>query len=299
MSNTMTAADQKNITAALLDLADRRMRLAAELSASEDETGAGDVREQLEKTAAEFSDLLGRYLNGLPVRPLSRCPFTGEVLSMAVDDFGLNGFFWNNDAPKRPRNRLPETYFAMDGALKLAGKPEPSPLLCCPGPGVPYVLPRLLRRKEIKAVISCLKVGTHTGYPIFYYADPMPDGVLRVNDWGTERYWEPGSPVPGSVPPGLYVDVPARPEEMDFDLASWIRAGKLLWIAPEDAALTLHSGISRCPYLDLPGSRRVKYIQNGEVWEDDEEEASPDAENAEPGEERFEEQTESIGKGAK
>jgi hypothetical protein len=271
MNDTITAAERQRITAELLGISERQSRLAAELSIPEEggEEADGDnaaVRAQLEALAAEAAGLLSRYLDGLPRRRLSRCPFTGEVLSMRIDDFGLDGFFWNNSAPRRPEQEFPETYFALDGALKLHGAPEKSSLLCCPGPDAPYVLPRLLWYDEIKAVISCIHIGPHTAYPIVYYADPAPEGAYRVNDWGTEHYWEPGTPDPELFTPGLYIDVPAKPREMDFGLEPWIKSGKLLWIAPGDESLTLHGHASGCPYLDLPGSRNPKYIQNGETW---------------------------------
>lgn len=284
MNDIITAAERRRITEELLGISERQSRLALELSVPQgggEETDGDNaaVRAQLEALAAKASDLLSRYLEGLPRRRLSRCPFTGEILSIKIDDFGLDGFFWNNSAPKRPQQEFPETYFALDGALKLEGAPEKSPLLCCPGPDAPYVLPRLLRYGEIKAVISRIHIGPHTAYPIVYYADPAPEGAYRVNDWGTERYWEPGTPDSELFTPGLYIDVPAEPGEMDFDLEPWIKAGKLLWIAPGDESLTLHGHTSGCPYLDLPGSRNPKFIQNGETWEYDPDEQAPEAED--------------------
>lgn len=283
MNDTITAAERQRVTEELLGISERQSHLAAELSIPDkggEETDGDNaaIRAQLEALAAKAAGLLSRYLDGLPNRRLSRCPFTGEVLSMRIDNFGLDGFFWNNSAPKRPEQAFPETYFALDGALRLHGPPEKSALLCCPGPDLPYVLPRLLRHGEIKAVLCCIHIGLHIAYPIVYYADPVPEGVYRVNDWGTERYWEPGTPDPELFTPGLYIDVPAEPGEMDFDLEPWIKAGKLLWIVPGDESLTLHGHTSGCPYLKLPGSRNPKYIQNGEAWEFDPEEKAPEAE---------------------
>lgn len=284
MNNTITTAERQRITEELLSISERQSYLAAELSVpgeSGEETDEENeiVRAQLEALVTKADELISRYLDGLPERRLSRCPFTGEILYMRIDDIGLDGFFWNNSAPRRPEQKFPETFFAIDGALKLQGTPEKSPLLCSPGPDLPYALPRLLRYDEIKAVVSCIKIGPHTAYPIVYYADPVPEGVFRVNDWGTERYWEPGTPDPEIFTPGLYIDVPAEPEEMDFELEPWIKEGKLLWIAPGDESLTLHGHAYGCPYLDLPGSRNPKYIQNGETWEFNPEEEAPETED--------------------
>ncbi len=245
-------------------------RQLADLEESgEDGSGTGPLREQLADIAKEAAGLLRRYTDSLPERPLSRCPFSGQILSLVIDDRGLDGLWWNHHAPKRPPGRLPATFFALDGALKLEEKPEKAPFLCAPGPDVPFVLPRLLQFTQVRAVVSSLKIGPHTAYPIVYYADPMLYGEKRVNDWGTDRYWEEGNLLPGVFGPGEYISLTPDPEEYDFDLKPWIRRGKLLWIAPGDQRLVLHGHATGCPYLDLPGSRRLKYIQNGEVWEDD------------------------------
>ncbi len=282
MNNVMTAAERRRITEELLDISRRQWDISAQLSVlhedgeeQEDEA----LRAQLDALGDKASELISRYLEGLPLRRLSRCPFTGEILSMKIDDFGLDGFFWNNMGPRRPEQEFPASYFAMDGALKLEGAPEKSPILCSPGPDIPYVLPRLLQHDEIKAVISGINIGPHTAYLIIYYADPMPEGIIRVNDWGTEQYFEPGNPADDFFGQGPFVNASAEPYEMDFELEAWIKAGKLLWIVPGDENLILHGHAAHCPYLNLPGSRNLKYIQNGEVWEFDLDEEAPESED--------------------
>ncbi|HAP32782.1 MAG TPA: hypothetical protein DCQ14_07015 [Firmicutes bacterium] len=273
MSIIMNIEDRREILTRILPLAQQYDELAQEkMLRVESDTWHPEpmaMVKQMEDMKKIIEDLLLRYMNGLPVRELSRCPFSGEVLSMAIDDFGLDGLWWNHHAPKRPENKLPPTYFAMDGALKLAAEPEHVPFLCTPGPDVPFVLPRLLAYTQVQAVISSIKIGRHIAYPVIYYADPMLYGERRVNDWGTARYWEEGSLLPEILTPGTYVSLTPDPEEYDFDLEPWLRKGKLFWIAPDDVKFSLHSHVARCPYLNLPGSRRLKYIQNGEVWEHD------------------------------
>ncbi|MBU7006560.1 hypothetical protein [Phosphitispora fastidiosa] len=274
MPKILNKQEKAEILGLLLPQAQSYDELAGELEtfveAGKQSPEQKDMEAQLAGMAKEIQELLRRYLEGLPVRDLSRCPFTGEKFSLAIDDLGLDGLWWNFDAPKRPENQLLATYFALDGALKLGGEPERAPFLCSPGPDVPFVLPRLLEFVQVKAVLSSFKIGPHTAYPIVYYADPMLYGEKRVNDWGTKRYWETGSIIPELWTPGQYVTLTPDASEYDFDLASWIKAGKLLWIAPGDASLTLHGHISSCPYLDLPGSRRLKFIRDGKVWEDEE-----------------------------
>ncbi|MDO8688676.1 MAG: hypothetical protein Q7R39_01445, partial [Dehalococcoidia bacterium] len=138
---------------------------------------------------------------------------------------------------------------------------EEFPFVCKPGPGLPYVVPRLLKLPEVKAVVSSLQVGPHQAFPIFYYARPVPYGVERINTWGADDYgFLDGS---GNY---RWSSTPEAPEDFDFGLEEWIKTGKLLWIPPGDPGLTLRSDVRRCPYLSLDGERSVRYIQNGRVW---------------------------------
>lgn len=273
MKKMMSVQERTDILKRILPLAEKCDHLFQEMDqfeeVEEERSEQKALREKIEGMKKEIQELLSAYLDGLPVRALSRCPFTGEVLSMAIDDFGIDGLWWNDSAPKRPENKLPETYFAIDGAMKLEGETENAPFLCSPGPDVPFVLPGLLEFTQVRAVISTIKIGRHTAFPIVYYADPMLYGVMRVNDWGTEQYWDESSIFPEMTTAGQYISLVPDVEGYDFDLAPWIRSGKLLWIAPGDETLTLHGHVKGCPYLDLQGSRMPKYIQNGKVWEYD------------------------------
>ena len=107
--------------------------------------------EELQKQLAVMRD---EYENWLPVVPLSRCPFSGATVDYCIDLLGLDGLWWNYDAPVRRTEELPPTYFALDGAVTLKGRIDLAPFLCKPGAGVPGVLPRLLNQPEIQAVIS-------------------------------------------------------------------------------------------------------------------------------------------------
>jgi hypothetical protein len=128
------------------------------------------------------------------------------------------------------------------------------------GPEAPYLVPRLLEREEIKAVVSSISVARHQAYPVFYFADPIPK-MDRVNNWGANHYTH----LDGR---GLLWPIAAEPapHELDFELERWIRAGKLLWIAPGDRNLALRGDVSLCPYLGLPGRRSRLCVQEGKVW---------------------------------
>ncbi len=208
-----------------------------------------------------LSRLWDEYVAGTPIVDLARCPFTLEVVHHSFDPFGLDGLWWNFDATARPTEALPSTYFALTGAVHLAEPVEVAPFLCKPGPEVPFVIPRILERQEIKAVVSCHKVGDHTSYPIFYFARPIPFNLERVNTWGTADYrfvnqvgdhgWNTSS---------------WDRSDFDFDLRPWIEMGKLLWIAEGDGKVELHTDAAACPYLGLPGRRVPLNVEGGEVW---------------------------------
>lgn len=223
-------------------------------------------REELENV--ELSNMIEVYLENLPKSAISRCPFTGELFEISIDKEGLDGLWWNSDAPKRKNEKFIDSFYAMDGALKLYEEVEQFPFLCTPGPEIPYIIPRLLEYDQIKAVVSQIKIGKHTAYPVLYFSDPMLYYEKRVNDWGTNYYWEDGNVIEEILTPGNFVSLELETDR-DYDLEKWIKNGKLLWIAQEDINFKLHSYIDGCPYLDIIGSENDKFIQNGEVWEDD------------------------------
>ncbi len=236
-----------------------------ELTAAYDAVGEDEADSQvgaeLLSAQTRVSELSQRYQQGLPVVPLSRCPFTGQELALSIDTFGLDGLWWNYELPVRPLDELPRTFFALTGALKLVTQVERFPFVCCTGPEAPYVVPRLLQHPEIKAVVSVIEVGHHQGYLITYFADPVLHGVPRVNTWGIGEYRY--RDVDGQY---RWWSVAEPAEDFDFDLEPWVRAGKLLWIAPGDTRLTLNADVRRCPYLALSGRRSATYVQEGVVW---------------------------------
>lgn len=208
-----------------------------------------------------WSDLKDEYVAGVPVIALFRCPFTGGMMHHSLDHFGLDGLWWNYEAACRPVEQLPETYFALTGALRLMSPPPWFPFLCKPGPEVPYVIPRMLRHPVVTAVLSTGSIGELQGYAITYFAKPIPYDIPRINTWGTNEYKLRDDK--GRLRWDSYLD---NPFDMDFDLGPWISKRKLLWIAPGDTTLTLRDTVSGCPYLGLDGRRKITYIQKGKVW---------------------------------
>ncbi len=215
----------------------------------------------MEKLQEQLAAMRDEYENWLPVVPFSRCPFSGETVDYCIDLLGLDGLWWNYDAPVRRTIELPPAFFALDGSVQLSGSIDDAPFLCKPGAGVPGVLTRLLSQEEIQAVISSFPIGQHQGYAIFYFAEDAPEDMVRVNTWGTRIYTFLDQE--NMVRWGEY-DLSI--DDYDFELGKWIEAGKLHWIQPGDETLTLMSTLENCPYIGLEGNRELQRIERGEVW---------------------------------
>lgn len=245
------------------ELLARCFAVEAELSRIADAMDDGDMGElaAFDTAQAELTVLRDQYLDSLREHELSRCPFTGEVLRWKIDLDGLDGPFWNRDAPLRPPSRLPGTVHALTGALALRAPIDSAPFIAAPGPAVPWLAPDLLTAPGVRAVLSSLRVGRHPGWLIAYFLEPgaaPPDSVpdwgidhcRRTGDNGEERWWLPD---PLRSPPA-------------FELAPWIARGRVLWIAPDDPGLRLRSTLAGCPYLAVAGRRAPGLVHEGTLW---------------------------------
>lgn len=226
-----------------------------------DDQGTPKLDEQFEIAQEKINEMTKNYINGLPVIPLSRCPFTQQIINHSIDTFGLDGLWWDNESPQRPEEKLPETYFAFTGAIKTVQPVENFSFICSPGPEVPFVVPRLLERPEIKAVIYSIKIGNHMAYPIFYFAESKVYDVERINEWGTENY-----SYENAQGDAVWDSYFLLSEDYDFDLVKWIEESKLLWIKPADSSMTLNDTVQGCPYIGLDGRKEISFIQDGKVW---------------------------------
>lgn len=225
-----------------------------EALSTEDPMAAADLRDR-------YSALVDRYLALLPEVTIARSPDSGEPVRWRLDTAGLDGWYWRHQASEREEpDPMPAGWLAMSGAMRLVEPVEHTPFQLVPGPGAPYVVPRLLEVPTISAVVSQVAVGRHTGWAVTYFG-ANPDNVELVNTWGSDTYHvydESGTWL------GWHQSID-RVSDYDFDLGPWLESGRLLWIAPDDESATLREGAEGCPYLDLPGPRRIAYVQDGEI----------------------------------
>lgn len=213
-----------------------------------------------ETPEAEIRRLRAEYVDGLPRPEVSRCPFSGAVISRSIDTFGIDGPWWDVDDLLRAIEPYPDTVWAFSGAMRLADTIEDADFLVKPGPAVPFVVEHLIRHPAVKAVVSSVPVGPHAGFAIVYFADEGPEHLARVNDWGAPNYWYEDAR-------GWWTDsVKEADQEVLFDLAPWIADGKLQWIAPGDASMKLRNEVAQCPYVGLEGTTEMQRVQGGRVW---------------------------------
>jgi hypothetical protein len=210
---------------------------------------------------AEMAELARAYVDAVPILPVSRSPLSGELFETSLDTFGIDGLWWAYDHEYRPYVPRPADLYGFSGALKVDGPLPDFSLKAMPGPDVPFVLPALMAHPGMVAVLSAVRIGTHVGFPITYWALPQPDGVERVDDWGARSFTYQRAD--GSMASGHAVQADG---DKDFDLGPWLASGRLRWISPGDESLTLRAGADGCPYLDLPGERRRRYLQEGDTW---------------------------------
>jgi len=191
-----------------------------------------------------------RYRVLLPEVTVARCPHTGEPVRWPIDIWGLDGWYWSYAKKiSRPPRHVPRTWLTMTGAMRLVEPVEHNPDVVVPGPGVPFVLPRLLEHPGIRAVIAEVRVGRHTGWAITYFG-PRPTDMPLVDLWGGDNY---------PVFPRGWSAYRLRASEFDFDLAPWLRTGALQWLDGD----TLRT--DACPFVDLPGERRIAMVWDGKV----------------------------------
>jgi hypothetical protein len=221
-----------------------------------------DAYRRAREALAEMEATDAAYFRDLPRIPVSCCPHCDKPLYRAFDPFGLDGLWWRSDA--QPDEPLACPHFcALLGAVDLrSSRPRPDFDLH-PGPDAPFVIPRLLEKKGMVAIISEIQLADGAvAYPIAYFAPRRPPVQALAAPWartnfvystqlGVHSWRQAGDPAPGE----------SAPDAWDFDLQPWIASGRIRWCAPGgDRSALIPPSTTACPFADLPGSRQRQVI---------------------------------------
>jgi len=219
--------------------------------------------EEADGLKKEFRALGQAYFDGIPRPVLGRCPVCQAPFRHSFDPWGVDGFWWQEKEGTKTAEPEPCPHFGLlQGAVDLRGEPVSGAARneSFLGPGVPFVIPRVLEQPPVVAVVMALpmEMGA-TAYPITYFTgEPLPPGSFTQPWTRTSYSWPDGK---GGF--GWRVDT----DPWDFDLGPWVRSGKLLWIEPEDPEFQLRShGDGPCPYVGLPGVRERQYVKGDQLW---------------------------------
>lgn len=217
--------------------------------------------EERERLFEESERQLAEYYDGLPRPVLSRCPFCSAPFRHSIDPWGFDGFWWQEEMAKATNEPQPCPHFGvLQGAVRRAGPVLGGLVDARIGPGVPFVIPRVLEQESVVAVIMEFPLaGGATAWAITYFAgEPLP------RDAFTQRWTRSSFSWP--TPSGRFawrVDT----DPWDFDLEPWVKREKVLWIERGDREATVRSIRSGpCPYTGLEGVREAQFIRGDRVW---------------------------------
>ncbi len=207
----------------------------------------------------KIEPLIKEYWSILPAVELSRCPFCEAKLMRRFDAVDLNGFWWM-DRTQRPCDE-PQScphFCLLTGALNFNGRPVSGGLFeCLPGPDVPYVIPRILEFPTMSAVLSGIPMTCgYTAYAVAYFAQQPPAPKTLTHAWARKIFQFKDE----SGKSGWDI----KDEAVDYELAPWIKSGKLLWYA--DGKLN-HSAKDpqECPLLNIKGKKRPQVVVNDQL----------------------------------
>jgi hypothetical protein len=244
---------------------DNRKQILAELRQTYSSMGPPLVNEleipELQQVYRRFDLLLDEFAENVPPQALSRCPHCGAVFELPFDHAGLDSPWWWDACPlEYPPPRACEHFVVFLGAVDLHDR-VPSEVdlwSVIPGPGVPFVIERLLSMEGMIAVVSSMRVGaSDTGYLIAYFSTEPLDQIDLHQEWRRETwtlYDDDGESIAENT-----VNDP-----WDFELGPWLESEKLHWIAPDDSELSLKQG-RPSPYENLGGVRMMQLIASGEL----------------------------------
>lgn len=219
--------------------------------------------DEAESARRELDALLQGYYDGLPRAVLGRCPFCQSLFRNSFDPWGPDGYWWQEKDTMHTEEPARCPHFSvLQGAVRLhpesvKGAPRNESVL---GPGVPFVIPRVLEQPGVVAVVMAVPMEHgHTAYPITYYSrDSLPPHAF-TQPWTRTSFSWPDEK--GGF--GWRIDT----DPWDFELEPWVGRGKVFWIEPGDDEYRLRSaGDGTCPFVKMQGVRERQYVKGDQLW---------------------------------
>jgi hypothetical protein len=226
-------------------------------SAFVDSTGYHEAKRKY----AEMTALDREYFLRLPRILMAPCPFCAAPLYRTFDPFGLDGLWWRSDA--QPEEPEPCMHFCvLLGAVDLAGH-RPHPIFDVhPGPGAPFVMPRLLAHPGMTAVVAEIPmVEGAVAYPVAYFAPRRPPVQTLTASWARTNFVYTTQLGESAWRAAEEPTADPGDRTWDFELAPWLASGQLRWCEPGSDRTRLSGGAPEsCPFLQCPGTRAPQLI---------------------------------------
>jgi hypothetical protein len=208
---------------------------------------------------ADMKTIEDEFFAALPRQALAPCPHCGKPLFRTFDPFGLDGLWWRSDAHPDEPQACPH-FCLLQGAVDLrTSRPAPD-FDVHPGPGAPYVIPRLLEPEGMLVVISQVTMlDGALAYPIVYFAARRPPAQTLAASWARTNF---GYSTQLGVHGWRRSDDPVDAvgyDTWDFALEPWLARGKIQWCDPDSDGTALSRGTT-CAFVGLPGSQRAQVI---------------------------------------
>lgn len=222
---------------------------------------------ELQNRMSDLASRLGanreQYDETIPRLKISECPFDREPLVMAFDPVSLDGLWWMEFTRRTySRERKPPAFRLLRGAVSLQEAPpgggRHQALI---GPGVPYVIPRILELPSMMMVISQIRLDSgHIAYILAYFSSRDPGPGRVTSGWLEKNLYH-------------FVDDHGRAgwslacDSWDFNITQWVRKGKIRWIPPGGDTLAPESANpSDCPFCELEGVRLPQIVEGDHVF---------------------------------
>jgi len=244
-----------------------RQRAIEEYARQMDQAESQPLWSRQEKTALEEARAQLRiaekaekeYFDRLPKLTFSRCPFDQKPLVRTFDRFGFDGLWWRSDATPQELPTCPHFCFSK-GAVNFNGRRvRAGDFEAHLGPQAPYVIPQVLSKAGVLAVISQLEMAPgYSACVIAYFAQRRPAAAELASNWPKTFY---------TYTTGMGAHRwQFENQPWDFELGPWLEQKKIAWCPPGDMSSVVEAPASACPYTNIKGPHQRTVVQRDQVW---------------------------------